>query len=157
MKKGFYIITYKHHHVDPLNPKPEDVDIRDIAHALSMLCRANGHFRQFYSVGQHSLNCAGEAQARGYSFRIQLACLMHDASEAYLADITTPVKDRLPEYRCSEDVWMRLIYDAIGLGELREEEMNQVHQIDKDILYHEFITLMGIPINKDKPPVLESR
>lgn len=52
---------------DPLNPDLELVNITDIAHALSLLCRANGHFRNFYSVAQHSINCLEEAKERGYS------------------------------------------------------------------------------------------
>ena len=68
---------------DPLHPNTDLIDIEDIAHALSMLCRANGHFKSFYSVGQHCINCAKEAKARGYSSFVQLACLLHDASEAY--------------------------------------------------------------------------
>ena len=48
------IMTYTKKMFDPLQPNAELIDIEDIAHALSMLCRANGHFRSFYSVGQHS-------------------------------------------------------------------------------------------------------
>lgn len=74
------IKTYTGVMFDPLYPESELIDILDIAHALSMLCRANGHFRSFYSVGQHCINCALEAKARGYSKRVQLACLIHDAT-----------------------------------------------------------------------------
>lgn len=93
------ITTYTKKTFDPLAPKEEFLDIHDIAHSLSLLCRANGHFPEFYSVGEHCLNCAREAQARGYSVRVQLACLLHDASEAYLSDVTRPVKSALPEYK----------------------------------------------------------
>ena len=92
------IMTHSHKMFDPLHPNAELIDITDIAHALSMLCRANGHFKSFYSVGQHCINCAKEAKARGYSEFVQLACLLHDASEAYLSDVTRPVKQELPRY-----------------------------------------------------------
>lgn len=49
-------------------------------------------------MGQHCINCAREAKARGYSERVQLACLLHDASEAYLSNVTRPVKRELPKY-----------------------------------------------------------
>ena len=57
------IKTYSGIMFDPLNPREELIRIGDIAHALSMLCRANGHFKSFYSVGQHCINCAREAGA----------------------------------------------------------------------------------------------
>ena len=98
-----YILTYTKTRFEPLNPIIEDIHIEDIAHALSMLARANGHFPQFYSVGQHSLNCCKEAKARGYSRRIQLGCLLHDASESYISDLTRPVKIQLPAYSVIEE------------------------------------------------------
>ena len=73
------ILTHSKIMFDPLHPEAELIEITDIAHALSMLCRANGHFQSFYSVGQHCINCMLEAKARGYSERVQLGCLLHDA------------------------------------------------------------------------------
>ena len=58
------IMTHSKKTFDPLHPDAEKIDIEDIAHSLSMLCRANGHFKSFYSVGQHSINCMKEAVAR---------------------------------------------------------------------------------------------
>lgn len=72
--------TYSGRKFDPMQMTPGDVYIEDIAHALSLLCRGGGQLTYFYSVGQHSLNCATEAKARGWSERQQLACLLHDAS-----------------------------------------------------------------------------
>ena len=75
-----YILTYSKIKFYPLEPIKSDIDIVDIAHALSLITRANGHFKHFYSVAQHSINCYKEAKQRGYSQRVQLGCLMHDAS-----------------------------------------------------------------------------
>ena len=97
------ITTYMGHRFDPVNPQMETLDIRDIAHALSLTCRGNGHVKQFYSVGQHCIMCAKEAAARGHSKRVILACLLHDASEAYLSDVTRPVKEELPQYKLIEE------------------------------------------------------
>ena len=69
--------TYSGRKFDPMQMTPGDVYIEDIAHALSLLCRGGGQLTYFYSVGQHSLNCAAEAKARGWSKRQQLACLLH--------------------------------------------------------------------------------
>ena len=149
------IMTYTKKMFDPLYPKAELIEIEDIAHALSMLCRANGHFRSFYSVAQHSMNCMKEAKARGYSDRVQLACLLHDASEAYLSDVTRPVKAELPRYKEIEAPLQEIIWDK-WLGEpLTEDERKQVFDIDDAILVHEFLNLMGEKIT-DHIPELDS-
>ena len=89
---GDYITTYTGKHFEPSNPDPEMIRIEDIAHALSLICRGNGHVKTFWSVGQHCINCAKEAWARGLSNRMVLACLLHDASECYMSDIPRPFK-----------------------------------------------------------------
>ena len=63
------------HRIDPLHIKEDEIYLEDIAHALSLICRGNGHIKYFYSVAQHSLNCAKEAQSRGYSKHVVLSCL----------------------------------------------------------------------------------
>ena len=147
------IKTYTGVMFDPLNPNLELIDILDIAHALSMLCRANGHFRSFYSVGQHCINCMKEAVARGYSERVQLACLLHDASEAYLSDVTRPVKQELPRYLEIE----KPLQDAIWLkylgNPLSREEYAQVFEIDDVMLYHEFLSLMDTRLWDSEPRI----
>ena len=150
------ILTYTKKMFDPLHPKVELIDIEDIAHSLSMLCRANGHFKTFYSVGQHSINCMKEAVARGYSERIQLACLLHDASEAYLADVTRPVKAELPKYKEIEAPLQEAIWNK-WLGEpLSEEDRKQVFAIDDAILAHEFLHLMETPLVDQTPEVFST-
>ncbi len=145
------IRTYTGIMFDPLNPDPDLIDLADISHALSLLCRANGHFRTFYSVAQHSINCMEEAKARGYSRKVQLACLLHDASEAYLSDVTRPVKQELPKYLEIEKPLQELIWKKY-LGEsLTEEENAQVFEIDDAILYHEFVALMDMKLEPVEP------
>ncbi len=145
------IMTCSHKMFDPLRPNPELIDIRDIAHSLSMLCRANGHFRSFYSVGMHCINCANEAKARGYSKKLQLGCLLHDGSEAYLSDVTRPVKEELPRYREIEEPLQELIWEKF-LGEpLTDEENRLVFLIDDHILENEFPALMGAKLYETVP------
>ena len=80
-----YITTYTGIHFYPTEPDPEGICIEDIAHALSLLCRGNGHVSTFWSVAQHCIICAREAAAREWPDRLVLACLLHDASEDKLA------------------------------------------------------------------------
>ncbi|MDO4621178.1 MAG: HD domain-containing protein [Lachnospiraceae bacterium] len=142
-----YITTVTGKHFDPVNVVPEDIDLQDIFHALSLLCRANGHVKYFFTVAQHSINCSLEAQARGYSKRVQLACLLHDAAEAYLSDITRPMKAGMKEYQKTEENLLRHIWDKYLDGRLSEEEYAQVFDIDDDMLAYEFLKLMPEPIS----------
>ena len=149
------ITTHTGKSVDPLNILPDDVDIIDVAHALSLLCRANGHLPHFYSVAQHSINCALEAKARGYSERVQLGCLLHDGSEAYLSDITRPVKPLLPNYLEIEKKVQNTIYDKWISPPLNDEELNKINDVDNAILYYEFLTMMNSRISDE--PQLKSK
>lgn len=139
-----YITTYKKIKMDPLHARSEEIDIADIAHSLSLLCCANGHIPHFYSVAQHSLNCMEEAKARGYSERVQLGCLLHDASEAYLSDITRPIKPHLNGYFEIEERLQNLIFDKWISPPLTQEERELIFAIDDAMLYHEFLQLVGV-------------
>jgi len=137
--------------IDPIRPQPELICIEDIAHALSMLCRANGHFATFHSVGQHCISCAKEAKARGLSRRVQLACLLHDGSEAYLSDVTRPVKQEMPLYRQIEEPLQDMIWNKFLGSPLTKQEYDQVFQIDDDVLYHEFFAMTGMALWSPAP------
>ena len=150
------IKTYTGIMFDPLRPDADLISILDIAHALSMLCRANGHLKSFYSVGQHSINCLKEAKAQGCSQRVQLACLLHDASEAYLSDVTRPVKAELPKYREIEAPLQNLIWQKYLGGPLTPSEERLVSQIDDDMLAHEFLALMDTQLGGSTPTLASS-
>lgn len=85
-----YFQTSSGHMVDLLSPAPEDIFITDIASHLSMLCRFSGATRAFYSVSQHSVMVA-----RMVPLHAKAHALLHDAHEAFLGDITSPVKSAL--------------------------------------------------------------
>ncbi len=132
------IFTYSKKIMSPFDPLADDIDITDIAHSLSMLCRANGHFETFYSVAQHSVNCAVEAEARGYSKRVQAMCLLHDAAEAYISDIPRPVKEKLPEIRPMEEKIQDIIYEKYLGDRSTKTETAKVKEIDDLMLVLEF-------------------
>ena len=144
-----YITTVTGKHFYPLDPNPEDIDISDIAHALSLICRANGHFRHFYSVAQHCIACAEEAIERGYSPEVILGCLLHDASEAYLCDVTRPVKKHIPQYLQAEEKLQEVIWKRFIGRELTDAEKKLIFEIDDDILSMEFHLLMPEDLNED--------
>ena len=137
-----YILTVTGKHFDPVEPEEYLIDIHDIAHALSMICRANGHFPIFYSVAQHSIACAEEAIERGLSGEIILGCLLHDASEAYLSDVTRPVKKDLPYYLNVEEKLQNLIWKHFIGRDLTEDEKKTIFEIDDQMLSMEFHQLM---------------
>ena len=113
-RTGDWIQTFTRVIFYPLDPRPEEINIRDIAHALSNQCRFAGHCRQFYSVAEHSVRVARELPAH-----LQLWGLLHDASEAYLVDLPRPLK-RFGEmgrlYMLHEEVLMRCVIERFGLS-----------------------------------------
>jgi len=144
----------------PLNPAPEDLDILDIAHALSLVCRFTGHTRSFYSVADHSLRVSVRAekiamdewrnnpysttQSRiAFCRDVALWGLLHDASEAYLCDVPSPLKhfsDMGNIYRGYEKRLLEVIaqrYDLLPV------EPAYVHIADRLFLEAEMRDLMG--------------
>lgn len=121
----------------PFNFNAENVNIVDIAHALSNKCRFSGHVPQFYSVAQHSVLVSEQITDRD----LALYGLLHDASEAYLPDVPTPLK-YLPEmewFRDLEKVFQSTIMKKFGLP-VEEPSIVKLH--DKRALYTEKRDLM---------------
>ena len=149
-----YITTYSHVKFTPANPRTEDIKIEDIAHSLTHLCRGNGHVKTFFSVAQHAINAAKEAKAKGYDKRLQLACLLHDGSEAYLGDITRPFKKSLPDYLKFEEILQDKIYFKFLGSDLTAEETTLIYEIDNIMLYYEMIELMTHKVYDEPPEIL---
>lgn len=139
---------------DTFEPEADMIRIEDIAHALSMMTRANGHFPEFFSVGQHSIQCCREAIARNYVPEVAMACLLHDASEAYLADITRPVKKNMTMYIQIEEQLQNMIYEKF-LGFIPQgEEAELVSNIDDASLYYEFLHFMNEELYEAEPVMM---
>lgn len=151
-----YITTYGGIHFVPTKPTEEGIHIEDIAHALSLICRGNGHVKHFFSVGQHCINCTVEAMERGYSRRVSLACLLHDASEAYMSDVPRPFKKYLPEYKIFEEQLLAVIYGKYLGSPLDVEEERLVKMVDDDMLYFDLRELLNDSPDREEP-VMKSR
>lgn len=116
-KAGSFRVWPSRRMVRPFTIGPEDIDLVDIANALARQCRFLGHVSGFISVGEHSLVVSRLLEERGESRLIQATGLLHDASEAYLGDISGPLK-RLPAfdgYREVEELVERVIAAKYGL------------------------------------------
>ena len=146
------IRTFHGINMDPFHPRLSDICIEDIAHALAMLCRANGHIGHFYSVAQHCLNCEKEAEARGMSLRTRLFSLLHDATECYISDLTRPVKRHFKLYYQVEAALAEVIYDALCRAQPTPEEFACVGLVDDCLLYYEFLELCDEKMFDEEPP-----
>ncbi len=121
--------------IDVTNPDPKTIDISDIAWALSRMPRFSGHSIPYipYSVAQHCIQVSKELAPHGE--RIQLHGLLHDAAEAYINDLPSPIK-HIPEIHAVisklEDKLMLTIYEAIGIDPPTDEEHIIVKIADKN-------------------------
>lgn len=149
-----YITTYTGKHFDPTAPDKSLMDIRDIAHSLSLICRGNGHVNRFFSVAEHCIYCAKEAYLRGYGERVALACLIHDGAEAYMSDVPRPFKRTLAGYIEAEEHMLDLIYEKF-LGSLpTDEEAKLIKQIDDDLLYFDLRELLDEAPEGEEPQIM---
>lgn len=128
-RRGDWMQTFSGRRFWPLDPRPEDVAIEDIAHSLSLQTRYAGHCLRFYSVAEHCVLMARAAPAE-HARR----ALLHDAAEAYLVDLPRPVKRFLLGYGPAEIKVMGCICLAFGLDGFMPET---VKALDNRILMDE--------------------
>ena len=135
------IMTTSGDYFNFLQPDENSFTIEDIAHALSHVCRFGGHCSEFYSVAQHSVLVS-------YLVKPEYALLglLHDAQEAFLGDIPSPLKQILPEYKRLEAIAERTILHKFGLSYTTKSKDN-VKQADVIALATEKRDLL--PANTD--------
>lgn len=133
-RKGAWMLTSTGRVYWPMDPRSEDVNIEDIAHALSMQCRYGGHSGEFYSVAEHSVYVS-----QWVPQKYALVALLHDATEAYVADVPRPLKPFLANYAHIEQNNWQAIAQAFELSVIVPE---CVHDIDTRICLTEMRRLM---------------
>lgn len=136
--RGGWMLTYTGRQFWPTSPSVEDVDSTDIAHALSLQCRYNGHVSRFYSVAEH---CVLVSQAVPEEFA--LWGLLHDAAEAYVGDLIRPIKRDLPAYCAIEDRVLAVVAMAFGIRAPYRIPA-AVHEADARILLTERAALLNL-------------
>lgn len=135
-----WIQTYTGKQFYPLDPDYRVICIEDIAHSLSMKCRYGGHCLRFYSVAEHSVHIS-----RAVSAEHALWGLLHDAAEAYLADIPSPVKHLIPGWKEIEN---KVQIEICKKFDLDFVEPPEVKLADKRIISNERDALMLIDEGK---------
>lgn len=132
--RGDWMQTHTRRRFYPMDPRAEDIDPEDIAHALSLLCRYGGHIDRFYSVAEHCV-----LMSRVVAPENALAALLHDATEAYVVDVPRPLKRYLADYRMVEDRVWQAIAKRFDLDPVLPAD---VHDADTRMLLNETSLLM---------------
>lgn len=111
-KRGPFIVTFTGRHFHPFDPSPDEVILQDIAHSLALKCRYTGHCSRFYSVAQHSVLVAALVPVE-----YRKEALLHDAAEAYLADLAFPLKnhERMAGFQLTERDILCTVFQKFGL------------------------------------------
>lgn len=132
-EKSGWIQTAYGHRVHPLDADPRSIHLEDVAHALALQCRWNGHTKHFYSVAQHCVLASLEtlelkAGVDGeWVMNVRQQLLLHDATEAYISDVPKPVKLQMPEFQKHEERLMEAVMWRFGCTYPLTPE---VHKID---------------------------
>lgn len=142
MTESYFITTFSEKQIHFKEMSSRDIDINDIAHALSNLCRFGGHCHTFYSVAEHAIGTAALLRREGYSAHVQFAGLHHDDQESYICDLPTPLKKMLPEYGHLEDKVEAAIHECFKI-KLTKKEKQVVKWADKWMCWFEKEKLLG--------------
>jgi hypothetical protein len=133
-----WFTTYSGLKFYPTAPRPSEVKIKDIAHALACVCRFGGHTREPYSVAQHSVLVSKRLyNLAPNNIVLQLHGLLHDASEAYIGDMVRPLKVQIPYFMEVEEKLMATIYKGLKVPKLSHGEERLLKRADNELLMTE--------------------
>jgi hypothetical protein len=132
------ILLHSGRYLNLANPDPLDIFAADIAIGLARECRWGNHSKRFYSVVEHSVECMNLAE-RWYPGNdlLALECLLHDASEAFLKDIPSPLKKMISGYYEIEGRVMKAIFARFGMS-YPYAFPQEVDRIDRHVLGEEW-------------------
>jgi uncharacterized protein len=128
---------------DFINPQPHMYNIADIAVHLSRVNRFNGGTIFPYSVAQHCCIGSRWMKADGLGLHDQMQFMMHDLSEAYMSDISNPLKEKLDDYKTIEDTIMQEGLKTFGLHPVLTDD---VVRVDKAMFETEWEQLKVKPM-----------
>jgi len=138
--------------VHVLNPNPEAIRLGDIAHGLSRVCRFGGQVGIHMSVAQHCVLVSDIVKDHGGSLEEQMLGLMHDATEAYVGDVISPLKKQLDAFHGIEAKWATAIGQTLGFGDKLANLPEIVHDADTEAFYTEWRDCFP-----DRAPVVGAR
>lgn len=136
-RRGGMIQTYLGNFFYPMDPRPDEVKLHDIAHALSNICRFGGHTNEFYSVAQHSVIVSQKMQP---IYKHGMYGLLHDGSEAYIGDVVTPIKrmDLMDSYCRVEHMLQGIVYEGFHLQPIVPRVIfEELEYVDQRVLHTE--------------------
>ncbi len=120
------ILTISGKEINPSDIKASDITIEDVARGLSKVCRYAGQRKEFISVAEHSVyvsTCVPK--------KLALHALLHDAAEAYMGDVPSPIKKLCPDFSAIEEQFDTAVHASFGITKLKGKDLEELRYWDK--------------------------